>query len=209
MDIPADKLFEGNDSLKRYETMEGLGNFHFHLGHYQRARMCYERAAVLEPDEPDAYVGLGVVALQTDALEDADTAFRVACRLDKECAKGYSGLAMVAHRRGDYERAFQMYLKCLELDVDNFTALLGLFQTSCQMGSFSKVIYYLEVYIKMHPEDTSVMFSLASLYMRDGRILEAKKKLKEILRLDPENEDAINLLEETEHCLSRTAQVGV
>lgn len=209
MDIPADTVFKDKNSLKRYEALEGLGDFHFHLGRLEQARSCYERAATLEPDKPGAYVGLGVIALQTEALEDADVAFRVACRLDRKCAKGYSGLAMVAHRRGDYERAFHMYLKCLELDVNNFTALLGLFQTSCQMGSFSKVIYYLEIYMQMHPEDTSVMFSLASLYIRDGRILEAKKKLNQLLKLDPENEDAVDLLEETEHRLAKTPELAV
>jgi len=209
MDVTDDKVLEDNDSLKRYEVLQGLGDFHFHLGRYLEAQRCYEKAALVGPDEPGAYVGLGVVALQNDELEDADTAFRVACRLDRKCAKGYSGLAMIAQQREDYERAFEMYLKCLELDSDNFMALLGLFQASCRMGSFSKVIYYLEVYLDMHPEDTSVMFSLGSLYMRDGRFLQAKEKLEEVLRLDPENEDAVDLLEETEHSLGGSAEVKV
>ena len=91
---------------------------------------------------------------------------------------------MVAQKKNDYEKAFEMYLKSLELDTDNLTALLGLFQTSCQMGSFAKVIYYLEVYLDMHPDDCSVMFSLAALYVKENRFEQSRKTLLNILTLD-------------------------
>ena len=99
-----------------------------------------------------------------------------------------------------------MYLKSLELDTDNLTALLGLFQTSCQMGSFDKVTRYLKTYLDMHPGDTSVMFSLAALYMKDGRLEKSKKTLLDVLTLDPDNKDAVNLLEEAEHNLAQIRQ---
>jgi len=193
---------------QHYEVLQELGDCHTHLGEHERAQRCYEKAASLEPDEPAPYVGLGVVALQKDLLDDAEIAFRVACRLDVRCAKAYAGLAMVAQQRADYKRAFEMYLKCLELDVDNLTALLGLFQTSCQMGSFARVIHYLQAYLNMHPGDTSVMFSLAALYMKDGRLARARTILLDVLALDPANTDAANLLEEVEQNITRTEQAS-
>jgi len=195
-----------HNSTQHYEVVQELGDCYTSVGNYTEAQKCYEKAASLGPDEPEPYVGLGVVALQKNLLDDAEIAFRVACRLDVNCAKAYAGLAMVAQQRADYKQAFEMYLKCLDLDIDNLTALLGLFQTSCQMGSFKKVTHYLEVYLNTHPGDTSVMFSLAALYMKDGRFEKSQKILSDILTLDPENEDAVNLLEEVEHNLARTGQ---
>jgi tetratricopeptide (TPR) repeat protein len=116
---------------------------------------------------------------------------------------------MVAQKRADYEKAFEMYLKSLELDTDNLTALLGLFQTSCQMGSFVKVIHYLKVYLSMHPDDSSVMFSLAALYVKEGSFEQSREILLDILTLDPENEDAANLLEEVNRNLAQKKQIGV
>jgi tetratricopeptide (TPR) repeat protein len=113
---------------------------------------------------------------------------------------------MVAQQRADYKQAFEMYLKSLELDTDNLIALLGLFQTSCQMGSFAKVIHYLEVYLNMHPGDTSVMFPLAALYMKDGKLEESKNILLDLLTLDKSHTDAANLLEEVEHSLAQVKQ---
>jgi superkiller protein 3 len=209
MDITENDTEQQQDSTEDYGVVQELGDCHASVGNYAEAHKCYEKAAGLGPDEPGPYVGLGVVALQKNLLEDAEIAFRVACRLDVNCSKAYAGLAMVKQQRGDYQQAFEMYLKCLELDVDNLIALLGLFQTSCQMGSFAKVIHYLELYLNMHPGDTSVMFPLAALYMKDSRLEHCKKILLEMLTLDADNEDAANLLEEVEHGLAKAKQAGV
>ena len=206
MDITQNNIDEQHDSTQHYEVLQELGDCYTSIGNYTQAQQCYEKAAVLSPDEAGPYVGLGVVALQKNLLDDAEIAFRVACRLDANCAKAYAGLAMVAQQRADYKQAFKMYLKSLELDTDNLIALLGLFQTSCQMGSFSKVIHYLEAYLNMHPGDTSVMFPLAALYMKDGKLEESKKILLDILTLDKSHTDAANLLEEVEHGLAQVKQ---
>jgi tetratricopeptide (TPR) repeat protein len=203
-----DAIARDDNGIQNYETLQELGGHYFSVGDYAQAQKCYEKTAVLAPDEPAPYVGLGVVALQKNLLDDAEIAFRVACRLDPNCAKGYSGLAMVAQRKAEYKKAFDMYLKCLELDADNMAALLGLFQTSCQMGSFAAIIHYLELYLNTHPHDSSVMFTLAALYVREGCFEQSRKILLDILALNPGNKDAANLLEEVDHNLVRAAQAG-
>jgi len=209
MDITQNKNVEERDLTQHYEVLQKLGDCYTSVGNYPDAQKCYEDAAPLAPDAPGPYVGLGVIALQKNLLEDAEIAFRVACRLDQNCAKAYCGLAMVHQQRQDYTQACEMYFKCLDLDSNNMTALLGLFQTSCQMRSFAKIIHYLEVYLNMHPADTSVMFSLASLYMKEDRFEQSKKILLDILTFDPANKDAANLLEEVEHSLAQKQQVGI
>jgi tetratricopeptide (TPR) repeat protein len=206
MDVTHNKVDHQDDLTQEYEGLQELGDCYASVDDYAQAKLCYEKAANLAPDEAGPYVGLGVVALQENHFDDAEIAFRVACRLDAACAKAYAGLGMVAQHKTDYKQAFEMYLKCLERDHDNMLALLGLFQTSCQMGSFAKVIHYLEVYLDMHPGDTSVMFPLAALYMKDGRFDNSRKVLSELLELDPSHEDAANLLEELEHDNARTIQ---
>jgi Tfp pilus assembly protein PilF len=58
----------------------------------------------------------------------------------------------------------------------------------------------------MHPGDVSVMFPLAALYMKEGSFERSKKLLTNLLTLDPDNEDAANLLEEVEHNLAQKNQ---
>lgn len=206
MEIKQNNVDEQHDSTQHYEVLQELGDCYASIGNYSQAQQYYEKAAVLSPDEAGPYVGLGVVALQQNLLDDAEIAFRVACRLNTKCAKAYAGFAMIAQQKADYKQAFEMYLKSLELDTDNLIAILGLFQTSCQMGSFAKVIHYLETYLNMHPGDTSVMFPLAALYMKDGKLEESKNILLNLLVLDENHKDAVNLLEEVEHSLLKTKQ---
>jgi tetratricopeptide (TPR) repeat protein len=201
MNVTGNEIIEEHDSTQRFEVVQELGDCHASVGNYEQAQKCYEKATMFSPDEPRPYIGLGVVALQRNALDDAEIAFRVACRLDAGCAKAYAGLAMVAQQKADYKKAFEMYLKCLELDGDNLTALLGLFQTSCQMGSFGKIIHYLQLYLDTHPGDTAVMFTLAALYMKDNRLTESRKILLDVLTLQPEHKEAVKLLEEVERGL--------
>jgi len=198
---------EKHKRTQHYEVLRELGDCYTSVGNYREAHRCYEKAASLGPDEPGPYVGLGVGALQAGKLEDAEIAFRVACRLDPQCAKAYAGLAMVAQQRRQFPQAFDLYMKSLELDTDNITSLLGLFQVSCEMGSFAKVIYYLEVYLQMHPGDTSVMFALGALYLKDGQPERSRDTLLNLLSLEPTNRDAANLLEEVEHTLVGTGAV--
>ncbi len=208
MDITHNNVDQQHDSTQHYEALQEMGDCYASVGNYKLAQKYYDKAAILSPDAPDPYVGLGVVALQNNQLDEAEIAFKVACRLNANCAKAYAGLGLTAQQRTDYKQAFEMYLKCLELDTENLIALLGLFQASCQMGSFAQVTHYLEIYLNMHPGDTSVMFPLAALYMKDGRFEESKKVLLDVLILDENHKDAANLLEEVEHSLAQEDQAG-
>jgi len=203
MDTTLNDANPQHDSTQHYDVLQELGDCYNTLGNYSLAQEYYEKAATLAPDEPGPYVGLGVIALQKNALDDAETAFRVACRLDPRCVKAYAGLGITAQQKTDYKRAFDMYLKCLELDSDNLIALLGLFQASCEMGSFAEITHYLEVYLDIHPGDTSVMYPLAALYMKDGRFDQSKQVLLDLLTLDENHKDAMDLLEEVEHSLAQ------
>ncbi len=209
MDMTKKNEDQEHDSTQHYEALQELGDCHTSVGDYVQAQRYYEKAAVLCPDEAGPYVGLGVVAIHKSQIDDAETAFKVACRLDNKCAKAYAGLGLVAQQRGDYKRAFDMFLKCLELDTDNLIGILGLFQTSCQMGSFEQVTHYLELYLNMHPGDVSVMYPLAALYMKDGRLEKSQKVLQDILTLDRNHRDAAYLLEEVEHSMASAGSAGV
>jgi tetratricopeptide (TPR) repeat protein len=74
------------------------------------------------------------------------------------------------------------------------------------MGSFEKIIHYLQVYLDMHPGDASVMFALAALYMKDGRLAESREILRDVLVLQPGHKEAENLLEEVERGLAQQRQ---
>ena len=195
---PEDELGAKDPLRQYYAAVKAQADRLAEAADYEQAQKCYDEAAVLAPDEPAPYVGLGIVYLQTGQLDKAEWAFRFARRIRPACAEAYAGLAMVHQRRQAFPEAFETYLKCLELDSDNLVALLGLFQTSCQMGTFARITQYLERYLRMHPDDTAVLFCLATLYARDGRLPAAREALVKVLKLEPDKAEAARLLEAIE-----------
>lgn len=209
MDVTEDKKIEQINTTQHYEVLQELGDCYTFTGELGKAKSCYEKAASLVPDEPGPHVGLGVVALQEEFLAEGQAAFEAASRLDRNCSKAYAGLAIVEQQRGNHRQAFEMYLKCLDIDPENLTALFGLLQTCCHTDSYGKIIHHLEEYLNRHPGDTSLMFTLAALYMKDSRLKESKVLLLDILSLDGNNADAAGLLNEVESNFVQTKQSAI
>jgi tetratricopeptide (TPR) repeat protein len=171
-----------------------MGDCYAESSDTELAQRHYHAARALCPSLAGPYVGLGTMALQGEQLSQAREFFETAAELQPDSAEAYGGLAIVHEKLSDYAAAFEMHLKCLELDTDNLVALLGLFQISCRMGTFAKIIHFLEVYLRRNPTDTSVLFCLATLYAREGRLHDARRVTMDILSYEPEKEGAAKLL---------------
>ena len=202
--IRQEELDEYRQGWRSYEELKEMGDCHASVENYPQAELCYRQAAVLAPNEAGPFVGLGVVAMQQGQEGLAMRAFQTAKTIDADCSQAYGGMAMIHQEQGRFPQAFEMYLRCLELDANNMLALLGLFQASSQMGTFSKIIHYLELYLDGHPSDHSVLFCLASLYAREGELIQAKQALLTVLASDPDKTEARDLLEDIDHQLERT-----
>ncbi len=184
-----------------YTILKQLADCHAAVGDCPQAERHYRAAAALSPEHAEPYIGLGTLALQQRQVDRAEQFFQTARRREPDCGGAYGGLAMVHQHRLEHAEAFEMYLKCLELDGDNLVALLGLFQTSCRMGSFSKLIHYLEVFLERHPADTSVLFCLATLQARQGLPEQTQQNILKVHALEPDKQQAAELLGELEDAL--------
>jgi tetratricopeptide (TPR) repeat protein len=164
------------------------------MAELSKAKWRFSRAAVLAPDRADPLVGLANVSFQLGRHEEAYRQFLRALELDGRSAGACTGLATIYQERMDFPQAFDMYLRALEIEPDNLLALLGLFQMSRRMGTFKQIIHYLEVYRKGHPDDSAVLFCLASLYVQENRLLRARELLLEVLDIEPGKPEANALL---------------
>lgn len=194
---------------RRYRQLKELGDGHAALGEFGKARGYYRSACSLLPERAEAYVGLGALAIQQGQLDEACRAFEAARALEADNGAAIAGLAMVCQQRQDYAQAFDLYLKCLEIDSDNLVALLGLFQASRQMGTFSKIISYLELYLGKHSDDVSVLFCLATLYAREGKLLCARQAVLRVLQIEPYKSEASELLEQIQASLQAQVEAAL
>ncbi len=187
----------------KYSLLQELGEAYSDAEQYDKAIEVLLKAIRHEPRFPTAHASLGMVQLRVGRLQEATNAFQNALKCEGTHAVACRGMGMVFQRTGQFTRAFEMYLKALEQDDDDLLSLLGLFQTSCKMGTFSKITHYLETYLGNHPEDTSVTFCLATLYAKEGRLEDARDQLMTLLTIEPGKEEAIHMLEKVQQHIQK------
>src|SRR5262249_23144522 len=88
----------------------------------------FEKAAALDPDLPEAWRGLGEVALDRGDSATAEREFRRAASADPPSARAANFLGFMLSRRGDAGAAAEFYERALAIDpsLDDAHRSLGL-----------------------------------------------------------------------------------
>ena len=182
-----------------YEVLMRRADFCSASAASEHARQCYIKASAMAPDRGEPYVGLGIVSLQQNDFAGAQAAFETACRLDERCERGFCGLGIIYQQKGNCQKAMSMYSRCLELDGDDMTALLGLLEISHLTGDLDEIRYFLRQYLTNYPHDVAIMLCLASVYLQAEQFGTARQMLTDVLVLDADNITAVDLIEELDH----------
>ena len=182
-----------------YEVLMRRADFCVASAQTEYARQYYIKASALAPGRGEPYVGLGIVSLHQNDLPAAQAAFETACRLDNRCEKGFCGLGIVYQQKADRRKALSMFSRCLELDGDDMTALLGLLEMSHRTGDLDRIKYFLRQYLARYPHDIAIMLCLASVYLQEEQFDAARQILMDVLILDADNITAVDLIEELDH----------
>ena len=166
-------------------------------GKLAQARQSYMHAVKLTENKQSwPYIGLGLIGLKLDDLDEAEMAFISASQCDGDCTEACCGLARVYQLRGLFKDAAVVYDNALENDPDNIMLLTGLFRLSRQSGEFETIIECLRNYLKRHPDDIQMMLCLASLYYGKADKPNLAAVLAErVLKLEPGNKDAALILD--------------
>jgi Flp pilus assembly protein TadD len=94
----------------------GLGLLLADSGHATEARAAFERAASIDPTNPEYRVNLGNAARETGDAAAADTAYRAALALDQNAIDALNGLAVVLVQGGRARDGIPLLERALELE---------------------------------------------------------------------------------------------
>jgi len=178
-----------------YEELRQRANTFLDDGNLFSARCSYIHALYLtENSQSWPYIGLGVIALKLNDLDEAEMAFVVANQSEGNSVEAYCGLARVYQLRGWFRDAVSVYCKALEIEPDNLIAITGLVRQCRQIGEFGTIIHCLKRYLKRHPDDIEMLLCLACFYGKDNQPKLAMVLAERVLELEPENGDAVSIL---------------
>jgi tetratricopeptide (TPR) repeat protein len=177
------------DVRQQAELHHLLGTIEERLGHPLEAVHEYQRAAELDPSEPNLF-DWGTELLIHRAFEPAIEVFVQGNRLFPRSSRMLAGLGVVWYARGAYDQAAQSLCQASDLNPDdpNPYLFLGKMQSIDSMQS-DCVVERLGRFLRLQPENAMANYYYGlSLSRQDGdvnKLAQAESLLEKAVRLDP------------------------
>lgn len=157
-----------------------------------------EQAVVEAPDDPEAYIILGDIALRERRVTEAGLLYKKANELvagftksvkrkDLLLARIYRGLASIAESRKDWSGAQKQIEAWLKLDPESAAALRELAWCLFQQKDVEGALEKLKEAAKADPEELTPEATLAQFFQRDGDQKSAKTWMVDALKAAPKD----------------------
>lgn len=137
----------------------------------------FSRMAASEPRSYLAPLNLGGLALQTGALDQAESEFDRALRLRPNSAPALLGLAFVESRRGDHERAIRYAERARDLAPEGDLVYAQLGAIYGLAGRYAEAATSFRESIRRNPRRLQARGNLVAALADAGRLAEARDAL--------------------------------
>jgi len=186
--------FERALALNRF-----MSKAHYQLGvlergqkNYGAARAHFQHCIQLSPDDAYAHYQLGMIYKETGDFSLAMMELKRATMLNPNDSYGHSQLGQVYHQMKQWDQAIREYSQALSLKPNDTFVLVKLAEALLEKGELAKAqeIFQEALSHEFHPE-VKTMVGLAKVLYRTGKLKELKPVVEEILRLSPNQPDAM------------------
>lgn len=154
-----------------------LGNLFQEKGYLHRAKQCYLEALKIHPNLAHCHNNLAGIYLIEKKFPRAEEHLKQALRLHKNDPTIVFHLANLYKQWNKHDKAIEYYEKTLSLEPKFFQAHnnLGLLYSKKMP---QKAVNSFKQALKIDPENASILANLATLKLREGKIVSAKKILE-------------------------------
>lgn len=137
------------------------------------------------PDDPAAWVGLGLGYEDQKKFPDAQKAFESALRADPKFAEAEYQLGVITEVSGNSSEASQHYEKAIQLEPNHVPALTKLGKLYLEAGQYQKAQTVLLKAEALDPSNRQTEYSLALVYSKLGNREEAKAHMEKFQKAGP------------------------
>ncbi|HND38007.1 tetratricopeptide repeat protein [Accumulibacter sp.] len=150
-------------------------------------------------EQVETMLALAYEAWLANRVDDAQRGYEQVLRTDRKNSDALLGLAAIALRRGQNERAHELYLRVVESDPSDATAQAALVNLR-GAGDSGQTESRLKTLLASQPDSPALHFALGNHYARSGRWSDAQQAYFDACRLDPDNADHLyNLAVSLDH----------
>ena len=198
-----------NDAVKLYsevgkdhddyaEILARLGNCFMQLQDPSNAEHYYRKSLELNSDGYVAGVGLGLLELQLNKLNDSIKRFTVLSKKYPDSDKVFSGLGMAHKKSMNIKNSIDSFNIALSINIENKSAMSNLLELSYNQNSFDLVEMAMKKYLKINPANTGILLGLAGILFKTNRIDDSRGILAKILEINPSHADAKEMFNQIE-----------
>ncbi len=172
-----------------------LGFVYSKLDRHQEARARGEAALAIDSENPSAHALVAVASHDLGENRKAEQHHLAALQIlpeDPELLRMYGRLMLGVQ---EHAKAKKLFLASLERDPDDEVTQSLLSVTELQMGKNEVAREYGETALGIAPDEALPHLANAAVAVSTGRVWQARRHAREAIRIDPTNDEAIELFE--------------
>ena len=189
---------------KAYRLLGNTAKAAEHLKLFEQMKTYYDRtyaiegALVEDPTNIALRLKLAEIHLAHRHKAAAITTYQALIQLNPKSTVGYDKLARLYMNLNMPDHAIPLFEKVLELNPDAVEAHVRLGWLYTQLTSFDKAETHLQTAIEKMPQLTLAYHGLAEIYTKQGQFQKAIDLYRHITRIDPNDNDAWEALQNLE-----------
>ena len=162
------------------------------LGAAALALELYERAHRLDPNEPEVYQNLGLLAWRMELYDAAEKFFRIFCRMMPDMVEGPNNLACVLRDKGQSEDAIEVLRASIYTNQESALLWNSLGTVMMERTEFENALLFYRQALEIEPEMARVYHNIGYCKATSGDHKSALVDLEKALSMPgmPENEKA-------------------
>ncbi|MBF0386690.1 MAG: tetratricopeptide repeat protein [Candidatus Omnitrophica bacterium] len=186
------KLFQQAKALYPRDPFvaRAMGSYYFNRGEFRNAASEYANAVRLEPAHLDTNHYLALSFEHSGNHAQALKVYDQALTVNKNNARLYAWRAGVFIKTARYEKAWQDLLTSLGLAPRNLDALISLIEFYKAQKRLAELEELLARGAEDYPTSEQIFLLRASYYQTRGNFAQAKRDIRQALRLNPHNPQA-------------------
>jgi tetratricopeptide (TPR) repeat protein len=162
-------------------------------GDLKGAEEVYDSILATNPKYPRALCGKGALTAERQEWSDAKRLFDEALTAQPGYDVALAGLGLCAMVGNNEQGAFELFMQAARKNPENRRAMFGVMQLGYPLQRFTEIEEMLNAYLDLHPASIDMLYSLAGVLFRQGRVSEARMEVEKILLFEPQNELALEL----------------
>jgi len=171
------------------EVQLAIGNLNLQTGAFPAAVSAFQGLLAIDPDNLDAYLGLGDTYDALGRTTEAEQAFRHAIEIRPACWSCYNLLGAFLNKHSRYGEAAEAWRKVTELAPDNVWGYMNVGVTYFNIGQFDMARAYFRQGLQVAPDDPDLYSNIGTVSFFLGRFEEDAQYTQKAIALRPQKYD--------------------